>query len=81
MTGLAAPVDVPFRSYETFRNYRPVANFRPHTNLLKKRDRIAIAKYELSRDFGVQDKPVCGNMLMFDCPDGTPPLENIYITH
>lgn len=44
-------------------------------HLLKKHDRIAVAQYELARDFGVDSKPVCGNTLMFDCPDGTPPLE------
>jgi len=43
--------------------------------LLKQRDRVAMAKYELGRDFGVQGNPVCGNTLMFDCPDGTPPIE------
>jgi hypothetical protein len=45
-------------------------------HLLNKRDRIAMAKYELTRDFGVFGAPVCGNTLMFDCPDGTPPLNN-----
>lgn len=45
-------------------------------HMLQKRDRIALAKYELSRDFGIKDKAIYGNKLMFDCPDGTPPLEN-----
>ena len=45
-------------------------------DLMNKRDRIAMAKYELTRDFGVSNAPVCGNTLMFDCPDGTPPLDN-----
>lgn len=45
-------------------------------HLLQKRDRIALAKYELSRDFGIKDRAAYGNKLMFDCPDGTPPLEN-----
>ena len=45
-------------------------------HLLRKRDRIAMAKYELTRDFGVSGAPICGNTLMFDCPDGTPPLDN-----
>lgn len=46
-------------------------------DLVMKHDRIAIGRYELSRDFlGTRDAPVCGNILMFDCPDGTPPLAN-----
>jgi hypothetical protein len=45
-------------------------------HLLNKRDRIAMAKYELTRDFGVSGAPVCGNTLMFDCPDGTAALDN-----
>ena len=45
-------------------------------HLLNMRDRIAMAKYELTRDFGVSGAPVCGNTLMFDCPDGTLPLNN-----
>ena len=45
-------------------------------HLLKKRDRVALGIYELTRDFCVRGRPVCGNTLMFDCPDGTPPLEN-----
>ena len=45
-------------------------------NFLRRRDRLAMAKYELSRDFGLSgEKPVCGNLIMFDCPDGTAPLE------
>jgi hypothetical protein len=45
-------------------------------NLKKRQDRIALARYELGRDFGVHYKPTCGNILMFDYPDGTPPLDN-----
>jgi len=45
-------------------------------HLLKKRDRIALAQYELTRDFAIhgQDGPACGNILMHSCPDGTPPV-------
>lgn len=43
-------------------------------HLLKKSDRIALAKYELTRDFALSGEPVHGNTLMFDCPDGTSPL-------
>ena len=40
-------------------------------------DRIAIAEYELTKDFGIYDRnPVCGNLIMFDCPDGTPPIDH-----
>ena len=48
--------------------------------LKKKQDRIAMAKYQLTGDFGTR-KPVCGSIVMLDCPDGTPPLpvnENIF---
>lgn len=38
-----------------------------------KHDRIAVAKYAITGDFAVGDDPVCGNILTFDCPDGTPP--------
>lgn len=34
-----------------------------------------MTKREITRDFCVQGKPVCGDTLMFVCPDGTPPLE------
>jgi len=44
--------------------------------LLQKRDRTALARYELTRDFALQGQPLCGNTPMLDCPDGTPPLEN-----
>jgi hypothetical protein len=43
------------------------------TSFLLCKDRIAMAKYELSGDFGVLGDPYCGNITMFDCPDGTPP--------
>jgi hypothetical protein len=47
---------------------------RSSTGFMKlKHDRIAMAKYELTGDFGVGEKPFCGNMITFDCPDGTPP--------
>ena len=42
--------------------------------LERKIDRVAMAKYELSGDFALEGPPVLGNMLMFDCPDGTAPL-------
>jgi hypothetical protein len=46
-------------------------------HLLRQCDRIALAKYELTRDFGLLQgqQSICGNTLMFDCPDGTPPLQ------
>jgi len=43
-------------------------------HLIRKQDRIAMAKYELTGDFGLKSEPTCGNIIMFDCPDGTPPL-------
>lgn len=49
-------------------------NFSEIGNLTRKLDRIALAKYELTRDFALKDPPLGGNILMFDCPDGTPPL-------
>lgn len=36
-------------------------------------DRIAMAKYQLTGDFGVGDDPYCGSIIFYDCPDGTPP--------
>ncbi|KAL7578497.1 hypothetical protein ACA910_011561 [Epithemia clementina (nom. ined.)] len=46
-------------------------------HFLRKKDRIAVARYELSGDFALNgEDPVSGNTIMFDCPDGTPPLEN-----
>ena len=41
--------------------------------LERKIDRVAMAKYELSGDFALEGPPVSGNMLMFDCPEGTEP--------
>mmetsp|Transcript_5503 Transcript_5503/g.13790 ORF Transcript_5503/g.13790 Transcript_5503/m.13790 type:complete len:730 (-) Transcript_5503:1325-3514(-) len=40
----------------------------------RQRDRIALSKYALTGDFCVSD-PVCGNIILLDCPDGTPPPE------
>jgi hypothetical protein len=40
--------------------------------LLNRRDRIALAKYELTGDFCCEE-PDCGSIAMFDCPDGTQP--------
>jgi hypothetical protein len=42
--------------------------------LRRKKDRISLAKYEITGDFGLtNDIPYAGNTLMFDCPDGTAP--------
>jgi hypothetical protein len=51
-------------------------NFSAIGNLVRQCDRISLAKYELTRDFGLLQgqQPICGNTLMFDCPDGTPQL-------
>ena len=38
----------------------------------RQRDRIALSKYALTGDFCVSD-PVCGSIILLDCPDGTPP--------
>lgn len=40
----------------------------------REKDRTAVAQYELTKDFGLQGIPVYGNLLMFSCPDGVPPL-------
>ena len=40
--------------------------------LKKKQDRISMAKYQLTGDFGVRN-PTCGSIVLLDCPDGTPP--------
>lgn len=45
-------------------------------NLKRKSDRVPMAMYELTGDFALNGKPVVGNSLMFDCPDGTAPLDN-----
>ena len=43
-------------------------------DLKRKQDRIDMAKYEISGDFGLENGiPYAGNTLMFHCPDGTPP--------
>lgn len=43
-------------------------------DLKRKVDRIDMAKYEISGDFGLtNDIPYAGNTLMFDCPDGISP--------
>jgi hypothetical protein len=44
--------------------------------LSRKQDRISLAKYELTRDFGVHGEPLYANVLMFDCPEGTPPQDD-----
>mmetsp|Transcript_9971 Transcript_9971/g.23771 ORF Transcript_9971/g.23771 Transcript_9971/m.23771 type:complete len:437 (+) Transcript_9971:932-2242(+) len=42
----------------------------------RKQDRIDMAKYELTGDFGMKHngKPTCGNIIMLDCPEDTAPL-------
>jgi tetratricopeptide (TPR) repeat protein len=45
-------------------------------HLLRRVDCIAMSKYELTGDFGVGAHPSCGNVLRFDCPDGTPAPDN-----
>ncbi|CAJ1962286.1 unnamed protein product [Cylindrotheca closterium] len=46
------------------------------SHFLRKQDRIAMAKYELTGDFGIKPggNPTCGNIIMLDCPEGTAPL-------
>jgi hypothetical protein len=41
--------------------------------MLLREDRIAMAKYELTGDFGLLGEPYCASITMFDCPDGIPP--------
>ena len=51
--------------------------------LLLRHDRIAMARYELTGDFGLVSEPTCGSVTMFDCPDCTPPLakdESVFST-
>ena len=44
-------------------------------DLKRKQDRMDMAKYEITGDFGLKnDIPYAGNTLMFDCPDGTSPI-------
>ena len=44
------------------------------SHMLHRRDRLALARYELSGDFGLGgEHATCGSIAMFDCPDGTPP--------
>jgi hypothetical protein len=49
------------------------------SNILKMKlmmDRVALARYELTGDFAVRGgDPLCGSIIMFDCPDGTPPSD------
>ncbi|KAL3935281.1 MAG: hypothetical protein SGBAC_009170 [Bacillariaceae sp.] len=42
----------------------------------RKQDRIDLAKYELTGDFGLKQngKPTYGNIIMLDCPEGTASL-------
>jgi hypothetical protein len=40
-----------------------------------KNDRIAMARYELTGDFGVGIHPFCGSIIAYDCPDGIPPCD------
>ena len=50
-------------------------------NLKRTRDRLGFIAYFSTRDFALHGDPVCGNKIMLDCPDGTPPLdddENIF---
>lgn len=42
-------------------------------HLLQRTDRIAMARYELTGDFGVGLRPDCGNLPWFNRPHGTPP--------
>lgn len=44
-------------------------------HMLRRRDRLALAEYELTRDFCLHHAPFCGNLLMLSCPDGTPPMD------
>jgi len=44
-------------------------------HFVRKCDRIAMGRYEISGDFCLKGEPMCGNTIMFDCPDGTAPLE------
>ena len=43
--------------------------------LARQCDRIDASKYTLTGDFCVPD-PICGNIILLDCPDGTPPPPN-----
>ena len=50
---------------------------------LLRHDRMDMARYELTGDFGLVSEPVCGSVTMFDCPDGTPLLakdESVFST-
>lgn len=51
-------------------------NARSEIGMMKlKHDRIAMARYELTGDFGVANQPFCGSIMAYDCPDGIPPCE------
>lgn len=41
--------------------------------LMRKNDRVAQARYELTGDFALGGQPRYGNTIRFDCPDGTAP--------
>ena len=43
-------------------------------NMCREKDRLALSKYELTKDFCIYNQPYCGNLLMFSCPNGTLPL-------
>ena len=49
-------------------------------HLLRYDDRMRTIKYDLTGDFGIgdytKDLKLVGSIMMFDLPDGTPPLEN-----
>jgi hypothetical protein len=56
---------------------KSISRSRHYTHhLLRRIDRIAMVKYEITGDFGVGAHPSCGSVLWFDCPDSTPPPEN-----
>ena len=44
--------------------------------LTKRKDRVALAKYELTGEFGLDESThaaFCGSIIQYDCPEGTPP--------
>lgn len=43
--------------------------------LMRKNDRVAQARYELTGDIALRGQPCYGNTIRFDCPDGTAPLD------
>ena len=56
---------------QSLKNHRSV----PIGILARQCDRIDASKYVLTGDFCVPD-PICGNIILLDCPDGTPPPPN-----